>query len=99
MDFILKFGKHKGQIFSSTPKSYQDWLLSQDWFKVPTQLEVAEKQFSDARKRLGNWTGTSRRGQVAYEAMFEAEKAIDNAIFNSHDEYSSFWDGTYSWER
>jgi glucose-6-phosphate 1-dehydrogenase len=57
------------------------------------------KQFSDARKRLGNWNGTSRRGQVAYEAMFEAEKAIDNAIFNSHDEYSSFWDGTYSWER
>jgi hypothetical protein len=31
--------------------------------------------------------------------MFEAEKAIDNAIFNSHDENSSFWDGTYSWER
>jgi len=99
MNFILKFGKHRGQIFSSTPKSYQDWLLSQDWFKVPTQLEVAEKQFSDARKRLGNWNGSSRNGQSNYEAMFEAEKAIDNAYFNSHDENSIFWDGTYSWER
>ena len=99
MDFILKFGKHKGQNFSSTPKSYQEWLLKQDWFKAPTQLQVAEKQFSDASRRLGNWNGYSRRGAAAYDAMFEAEKAMDSAIFNSHDEYSSFWDGTYSWER
>ena len=102
MDFILKFGKHKGQYFLSTPQSYQNWLLSQDWFKVPTQptqLQVAEKQFSDASRRLGNWNGHSRKGAAAYNDMFEAEKAIDNAIFNSHDEHSTFWDGTYSWER
>jgi len=99
MDFILKFGKHKGQYFSSTPKSYQNWLLSQDWFKVPTQLEIAEKQYSQASKRLGNWNGYSRKGQAAYDAIFEAEKALDNAIFNSHDEYSPLWDGIYSWER
>jgi len=35
-NFTLKFGKYKGQEFSSTPKSYQDWLLKQDWFKMPT---------------------------------------------------------------
>ena len=34
-NFTLKFGKYKGQEFSSTPKSYQDWLLKQDWFKMP----------------------------------------------------------------
>ena len=35
MNFTLKFGKHKGQQFQDTPKSYQNWLLSQDWFKMP----------------------------------------------------------------
>ena len=98
MDFILKFGKHKGQNFSSTPKSYQEWLLKQDWFKVPnalTQLQIAEKQFSDASKRLGNWNGHSRRGAAAYNAMFEAEKAMDSAIFNSPDQSSTFFDGSW----
>ena len=98
MDFILKFGKHKGQNFSSTPKSYQEWLLKQDWFKVPnalTQLQIAEKQFSDASKRLGNWNGHSRRGAAAYNAMFEAEKAMDSAIFNSPDQSSTFYDGSW----
>ena len=35
---ILKFGKYKGQQFENTPKSYQDWLLNQDWFKAPKDL-------------------------------------------------------------
>ena len=29
----LNFGKHKGQYLSNTPKGYQNWLNSQDWFK------------------------------------------------------------------
>ena len=98
MDFILKFGKHKGQNFSSVPKSYQEWLLKQDWFKAPTQLtqlQIAEKQFSEASRRLGNWNGHSRRGAAAYNAMFEAEKAMDSAIFNSPDQSSTFYDGSW----
>jgi hypothetical protein len=39
-NFVLKFGKHKGQNFNNTPKSYQDWLLKQDWFKLPTSNDV-----------------------------------------------------------
>lgn len=39
-NFILKFGKYKGQSFSSTPKSYQDWLLKQDWFKMPSSINT-----------------------------------------------------------
>ena len=35
-NFNLKFGKYKGQDFLSTPKSYQEWLLAQNWFKIPT---------------------------------------------------------------
>ena len=98
MDFILRFGKHKGQNFSRVPKSYQEWLLKQDWFKAPTQptqLQIAEKQFSEASRRLGNWNGHSRRGAAAYNAMFEAEKAMDSAIFNSPDQSSTFYDGSW----
>lgn len=40
-NFILKFGKYKGLEFLSTPISYQNWLLSQDWFKLPNNtIEV-----------------------------------------------------------
>jgi len=38
LNFTLKFGKYNGEKFFYTPKSYQDWLLAQDWFKVPTQF-------------------------------------------------------------
>jgi hypothetical protein len=33
----LGFGKYKGQQFEKTPKSYQDWLFKQDWFKLSKQ--------------------------------------------------------------
>jgi hypothetical protein len=39
-NFILKFGKYKGQNFSNTPKNYQDWLLQQDWFKMPSSYNT-----------------------------------------------------------
>ena len=42
-NFILKFGKFKGQMFLSTPSSYQNWLLSQDWFKVPEDAQEIKK--------------------------------------------------------
>jgi uncharacterized protein (DUF3820 family) len=101
-NFTLKFGKYKGQQFANTPKSYQDWLIKQDWFKMPKQLDAlgtAEKTLSELGRKLKSWNGYSAKGQAVYEQMFEAEKAMDNAIFNSHDEHSLFWDGTYSWER
>ncbi len=41
-NFKLAFGKYKGQDFLSTPKSYQDWLLNQDWFKAPTQTIISK---------------------------------------------------------
>ena len=100
--FILKFGKHKGQEFNSTPVSYQNWLLSQYWFKIPNQLsplENAQKSISNLSNQLKGWDGHSKRGTAIYDSMFEAEKAMDSAIFNSTDEHSPFWDGTYSWER
>ena len=35
-NFILTFGKFKGQNFNQTPDWYQNWLVKQDWFKIPT---------------------------------------------------------------
>lgn len=97
-NFTLKFGKYKGLNFLSTPKHYQSWLLSQEWFKVPipkTQdaLQDAQKQFSDSYKKLGNWDGHSKRGEAIYDSMFEAEKAMDEAYFNSTDPCSPLWNG------
>ena len=31
-DFVLPFGKYKGQWYSTTPKNYKEFLLKQDWF-------------------------------------------------------------------
>jgi len=64
----LRFGKYKGQQFENTPKSYQVWLLKQDWFKMPRQEKSLHKQLSD-------WNGYSRKGQAVYDAIFEQEKA------------------------
>lgn len=94
-NFTLKFGKYKGTQFLSTPVSYQNWLLSQDWFKAPKEsaLQNAQKQFSNSYKQLGSWNGYSKRGAAIYESMFEAEVAMDNAIFNSYDQNCEFWNG------
>jgi uncharacterized protein (DUF3820 family) len=101
-NFILKFGKYKGQNFSNTPKNYQDWLLQQDWFKMPTQLtelQQAQKSISNLSNQLKGWNGHNKKGADTYDRLFEAEQAMDNAIFNSNDQYSSLWNGedTYSY--
>lgn len=66
-NFTLKFGKYKGKNFFDTPKSYQDWLLSQDWFKLPT---IEEKM----PKISKSWNGFSRKGEAQESAVFEWEK-------------------------
>ena len=80
--FILKFGKYKGQQFSSTPKSYQEWLLSQDWFKAPassSNLSMAEKTYSQAANnaKLANYSDRT------VDNLFEAEKMLDDAYQSS----------------
>ena len=60
----LRFGKYKGQEFSDTPKGYQQWLLNQDWFKMPKPLH----------QQLNGWDGHNRKGQAIYDAIFEQEK-------------------------
>ena len=96
--FILKFGKYKGQNFNSTPVSYQNWLLKQDWFKLPVQLtevQKAAKTISQLSDQLKNWNGISANGSATYERLFDAEVAMDSAIFNNPNQYSSFYDGSW----
>ncbi len=96
--FILKFGKYKGQNFNSTPISYQSWLLKQDWFKLPAQLtdvQKAAKTISQLSGQLKNWNGVSAKGSATYEKIFDAEVAMDNAIFNDPNQYSQFYDGSW----
>ena len=63
----LRFGKYKGQQFENTPKSYQDWLLNQDWFK-------ASKEQLPLHRQLNGWDGYSRKGEAVYDSIFEQEK-------------------------
>ena len=97
-NFTLKFGKYKGQDFLSTPKSYQDWLLKQDWFKAPTEIsevQKASKQISQLSNQLRGWDGYSARGAAIYDSMFDAEKAMDDAVFNNPSQYSQFYNGDW----
>ena len=97
-NFILKFGKYKGQYFLNTPKSYQDWLLAQNWFKMPvalSELQEAQKMASQCSNKLKDWDGYSKAGEAAYDNMFEAEKAMDAAIFNNSNQCSPFYDGSW----
>lgn len=97
-NFILKFGKYKGQMFLSTPTSYQQWLLKQDWFKVPvelTEVQQASKSVSQLSNQLKGWNGYSKRGAAIYDSIFEAEKRMDDAIFNEPDTMSPLYDGSW----
>lgn len=85
-NFILKFGKYKGQNFFHTPKYYQEWLTKQEWFKLPVekklnQFEQGQKQLSELSGKLKGWNGYSRRGQAVYDRMFEAEMMIEDALY------------------
>ena len=72
---ILKFGKHKGQQFKNTPKSYQDWLINQDWFKAP------KEELPLHRQSLNGWDGYSQRGQAIEDAIF-ASDCLDQDLTN-----------------
>lgn len=97
-NFTLKFGKYKGEQFFSTPKSYQNWLLNQEWFKVPNQLDEvqkASKEISQLSSQLKNWNGHSKNGSAIYDNIFEAEKRMDDAIFNNPSQLSTFYNGDW----
>lgn len=51
VNFILKFGKYKGQKFGNTPTSYQDWLVKQDFFKASKEYMLMRTCACDGLKK------------------------------------------------
>lgn len=83
---ILTKGKFKGREFSTTPTCYQDWLNKQPFFD-----SMFEAKSTPARpvntSALRGWDGHARKGQAAYDALFQRE--MDEADdFDHSDRYS-----------
>ena len=81
MTQTLKFGKFKGQKFNETPAWYQEWLLKQDWFKIPVDstsntIDNAAKAFSNAH----NYAKTTNYSDRSIDSMFDAEQMLDDAV-------------------
>ena len=83
-NFILKFGKYKGVDFLKTPKHYQEWLLKQEWFKLPIKMDgllLVQKEMSKVGNSLRGWDGYSKKGDAAYSRMFELEKMESDIMY------------------
>ena len=53
----LRFGKYKGQQLENTPKSYQDWLMNQEWFKAPKKEIPLHRQSLNGKTIQENTMG------------------------------------------
>ena len=80
-NFILKFGKYKGQQFLSTPTSYQNWLLKQDWFKMPQESKEVKydvvKLFTTEYRR-----GMGRSKEIVLDNLTWEEANIHKDAMN-----------------
>jgi hypothetical protein len=74
MEKTLTFGKYKGKKLADTPNWYQGWLKKQPWFVSKMNKAAQVSQPQNPAHALAGWDGYSRRGQAAYDAMFEMEK-------------------------
>ena len=80
-DFVLKFGKYKGGMFSQTPKSYQDWLLKQDWFKGGTKKVESNVLYNVIRKYerdYANAMGVSKQIEESNLSWEQAKIVCEN---------------------
>ena len=48
-DFVLPFGKYKGQWYTTTPKAYKEWLLKQDWFDPRKYFKKKQEEATTTR--------------------------------------------------
>ena len=78
VNFNLPFGKYKGMEFQDTPKSYQDWLLKQDWFKVPSnQLRKISHQHKGLCNQIDWWFRSYDRNSIGgkFKRMYDVFNA------------------------
>lgn len=89
-NFILKFGKHKGEQFLNTPKSYQEWLLNQDWFKEPK----SEARYDVVRKFVKEYAiGMGQRYErVEFNLTWEQANIVkDNMNLSQIDDLTDYF--------
>ena len=89
-NFILKFGKYKGQEFQSTPASYQQWLLNQDWFKSPlktARYEVVRKFVNEYVRGMG----VRHETVAANLSYFEANELKSNMNIYHLDDVTDYF--------
>jgi hypothetical protein len=88
-DFRLTFGKHKGEMFKSTPLNYQKWLLEQDWFKpvnnepnITNNTQILKISSND----IGDWSDLYDILQEKRFPFFEFEGDLEIYASNWDDE-------------
>lgn len=89
-NFTLKFGKHKGEQFLNTPKSYQEWLLNQDWFKAPKN----EVRYDVVRKFVKEYAiGMGQRYEIVdFNLTWEQANIVkDNMNLSQIDDLTEYF--------
>lgn len=52
-DYIMPWGKHKGERLSSLKRRTIDWYLEQDWIIKWPELQIAMEEELEMRDRTG----------------------------------------------
>ena len=71
-DFKLPFGKFQGQWYTTTPKSYRDWLSKQPWFDPRDYLkkpEIQSKSQLDANQINVEFNQITNQGGSVSDAL------------------------------
>jgi len=86
-NFKLFFGKYKGSLLSSTPKSYQKWLVQSDFFKS-LQIKYPIKV------RKGNSEGTWYEVDILH---IDISEKPNEACHQDNDPEKKHWEGYTTW--
>ena len=93
-NFTLRFGKYKGQEFFSTPKSYQSWLLKQDWFKAPNQSPVVDSKPLSQNQQSGmdsELAEIKADNEVYFRAIEMEDDSEGGGVYGGYGESIDWW--------
>jgi hypothetical protein len=82
-DFVLPFGKYKGQWYSTTPKNYKEFLLKQDWFDP---RKYFAKTLENANESFGTEDGEVKFKSRAQKIDKKKTKELSSSIINNFND-------------
>jgi hypothetical protein len=82
-DFVLPFGKYKGQWYSTTPKNYKEFLLKQDWFDP---RKYFAKTLENANESFGTEDGEVNFKSRAQKIDKKKTKELSSSIINNFND-------------